>query len=332
MDLPLLSAIFLAFALTLYVLLDGFDLGVGALLLVQRDERLRDRMVDAIAPVWDGNETWLIMAGVALLAAFPVAYGMLLPALYLPLVVMLLSLGIRGVSFEFRHQSTINRRRWDAAFAGGSVVAAAAQGVIIGALIQGIHVEGRTFGGSPFDVFTPFSALTAITSLAGRVTQGAGWLCLKGEPDTRRLARACLRWSPIIFLALAGGTSALAATVQADVAQRWREHPVPFFLLAASFTSCGLLMTRAARREDSADSTPFVFGQAMVALALVGLVGTVFPDIVPFRVSLWSAASGTGSQVFLLIGALVVTPVVLAYSAFAYWVFRGKTPVDGWDG
>lgn len=329
MDLPLLSATFLAFALTLYVLLDGFDLGVGALLLVQRDQRLRDRMVDAIAPVWDGNETWLIMAGVTLLAAFPVAYGILLPALYLPLIVMLLSLGLRGVSFEFRHQSAFNRRRWDAVFAIGSVVATAAQGVILGALVQGVHVEGEAFAGAPLDAFTPFTMLTALTLLAGRVTQGAGWLCLKGEPGTRRLARARLRWSAIVFVALGGATGGLAAIVQPDIAQRWRDHPVSFSALAVIFIACGLLVARAARREDSADTAPFILAEAMVACALVGVVGILYPNVVPFRMNLWNAASGTGSQVFLLIGALVVTPVVLAYSAFAYWVFRGKTPVDG---
>jgi cytochrome d ubiquinol oxidase subunit II len=210
-------------------------------------------------------------------------------------------------------------------------VAAAAQGVIMGALIQGIRVEKSAFAGSPLDAFTSFSAITALTFLAGSTMQGAGWLCLKGEPATRRLARARLRWLPIVFLGLAAGASALAAMVQPGVAQRWREHPVPLSLLALGFAACGLLTTWAARREDSADSTPFLFGQGMLALALVGLVGIAFPNVVPFRVSLWSAASGSGSQVFLLIGAAAVTPVVLAYSAFAYWTFRGKTPVDGWE-
>src|SRR6202162_2780068 len=147
MNLPLLSALFTAFALSLYVLLDGFDLGVGALLLAQSDERLRDRMVDSITPTWDGNETWLIMAGVALLAAFPIAYGILLPAFYLPLIAMLLALGLRGVSFEFRYQGLRGRPAWDAAFSIGSIVAALMQGLIVGGLILGVTIEGERFGG-----------------------------------------------------------------------------------------------------------------------------------------------------------------------------------------
>ncbi len=145
MDLPLISALFMLFALTMYVMLDGFDLGVGALLLAQRDEQVRDRMVDAIAPTWDGNETWLIMAGVTLLAGFPLAYGILIPALYVPVVIMLLSLGLRGVSFEFRHNSRTSRRRWDVVFAAGSVVAGLAQGVMVGGLIQGVNVDRNAF-------------------------------------------------------------------------------------------------------------------------------------------------------------------------------------------
>src|SRR5258705_1257172 len=163
MDLPLVAALFMLFALTMYVVLDGFDLGVGALLLAQRDEQVRNRMVDAIAPTWDGNETWLIMAGITLLAGFPLAYGILLPAFYIPIVVMLISLGLRGVSFEFRHNSSSSRRRWDVVFAAGSLAAGLAQGVIVGGLIHGLRVEGNTFPGSPFDNFRPLCVLTAVT-------------------------------------------------------------------------------------------------------------------------------------------------------------------------
>src|ERR1700704_3071368 len=202
MDLPLLSALFMLFALAMYVVLDGFDLGVGALLLAQRDERVRDRMVDAIAPTWDGNETWLIMAGVTLLAGFPIAYGILLPALYIPIIAMLLSLGLRGVSFEFRHNSKTSRRRWDVVFAGGSVVAGLAQGVIVGGLIQGVSVNRNAFAGSPLDTFSPFSILIGVTVVAGYATLAVGWLRLKGEDATRAFARSHQRWIPIAFLGL----------------------------------------------------------------------------------------------------------------------------------
>jgi cytochrome bd ubiquinol oxidase subunit II len=188
MDLPLLSALFAAFALSLYVMLDGFDLGVGVLLLAQSDEQLRDRMVDSITPTWDGNETWLIMTGVALLAAFPIAYGILLPAFYLPLIAMLLALGLRGVSFEFRYQVERGRWAWDVAFGLGSIIAALMQGFIVGGLIQGVAVDGERFSGSVFDVFQPFSLLVAVSVLAGYMVLGGGWLHLKATRNLHGFA------------------------------------------------------------------------------------------------------------------------------------------------
>src|SRR5258705_957311 len=203
MDLPLVAALFMLFALTMYVLLDGFDLGVGALLLAQRDEQARNRMVDAIAPTWDGNETWLVMAALTMLAGFPRAYGILIPAFFIPVVLMLMSLGLRGVCFEFRHNSAMSRRRWDVVFAGGSLVAALAQGLIVGGLIQGVDTDLDSFGGSPFDTFSPFCLLIGVTVLAGYATLGVGWLRLKGEDATRAFARSNQRWIPLAFLLLA---------------------------------------------------------------------------------------------------------------------------------
>ena len=331
MDLPLLSALFLLFALTLYVVLDGFDLGVGVLLFAQGDQRVRDRMVDAIAPTWDGNETWLIMAGITLFAGFPVAYSVLLPAFYLPLVTMLLSLGLRGVSFEFRHHSAHSRRRWDAVFGCGSLFAALAQGVIVGGLIQGVRIENGTFAGGPADIFTPFCALTSVTVLAGYATLGASWLRLKGQGETRRFAGARLRWLALVFLGLTILTSVVAADVQPELAMVWERHPVALSLLAIVFASCAALIASAARRDDVADGVAFALAMVMVLSGMASLGFAFFPDVIPFRVSLWEAASGTASHVFLLIGAGVVTPVVLGYSAFAYSVFRGKTPTEGWE-
>ena len=218
MDLPLLSALFAAFAITLYVMLDGFDLGVGAMLLAQTDERLRDQMVDSIMPTWDGNETWLIMAGVALLAAFPIAYGVLLPAFYLPLIIMLLALGLRGVSFEFRFQAIGARRFWDLAFGLGSIVAALMQGLIVGGLIQGVTVSGERFGGSVFDVFRPFRAARRRYD-ARRLHRS--WCRLapsESDPDAAEaLPNAVFAWRCRCFAALAVATCAVAVFVQPGV-------------------------------------------------------------------------------------------------------------------
>jgi cytochrome d ubiquinol oxidase subunit II len=330
MNLPLLSGLFMLFALTMYVMLDGFDLGVGALLLAQRDEAVRNRMVDAIAPTWDGNETWLIMAGVTLLAGFPIAYGILLPAFYIPVIVMLLSLGLRGVSFEFRHNSNASRRRWDVVFAGGSLVAGLAQGVIIGGLILGVSVDRGAFAGSPFDTFSPFSILVGVTVVTGYATLGVGWLRLKGEGATRAFARRYQRWLPIAFLLLTIISVLVATGVQPKLGATWREHWVGLSFCLVAFTSFALGIAKVAGRDDADDRIGFGLALAMMLTGMVALGLSFFPNVIPFRVSLLDAASNTESHEFVLVGALIATPVILTYTAFAYRVFHGKTPAEGW--
>jgi cytochrome d ubiquinol oxidase subunit II len=330
MDLPLLSAAFAAFALTLYVMLDGFDLGVGALLLLQSDEHLRDQMVDSILPTWDGNETWLVMTGVTLLAAFPVAYGIVMPAFYLPVIVMLLALGLRGVSFEFRYQVAGKRRRfWDVAFSFGSIVAASMQGLIVGGLIQGVAVTGDDFSGSVSDTFRPFPLVAAATVLAGYVVLGSSWLHLKATERLRSFADRILRLANPTFAGLATATCVAAASVQPGVEAAWVAHAAPLIVIAVLFfvTAAALMVAIGGR----SDVLPFTLALVLVALGIAGTVRVIFPDIVPFRLSLWAAASSPLSHVFLLIGATIVTPVVLAYTAFAYRLFRGKTPEKGWE-
>jgi cytochrome d ubiquinol oxidase subunit II len=330
MDLPLLSALFLVFALTIYVMLDGFDLGVGALLLAQRDERVRDRMVDAIAPTWDGNETWLIMAAITLLAGFPRAYGILLPAFYIPIIIMLLALGLRGVSFEFRHNSATARRRWDTVFAGGSLVAGFAQGVVIGGLLQGVDADLDSFGGSPLDTFAPFCLLTGAAVVAGYATLGVGWLRLKGDDETRVFARRQQRWLPLVFLVLTFASAVVAATAHTNLVASWRDHRVALSACLLAFTGCALAIAWTGGRDDADDRIGFALALAMTLSALAALGLSFFPNVVPFRLTLWQASSAPSTQKFLLIGAFATTPVVLAYSAFAYRVFRGRTPAEGW--
>jgi cytochrome d ubiquinol oxidase subunit II len=330
MDLPLLSALFLLFALTMYVMLDGFDLGVGALLLAQRDQHVRDRMVDAIAPTWDGNETWLIMAAITLLAGFSRAYGILLPAFYIPVILMLLALGLRGVSIEFRHNSATARRRWDMVFAGGSLVAGLAQGVIVGGLLQGVDTDLDSFGGSPVDTFSPFCLLAGVTVVAGYATLGVGWLRLKGDDATRAFARRHQRWVPLGFLALTIITGVTAAILQPNLAVSWLDHRIALSVCLVAFIGCALGITLAASRNDADDRLGFGLALAMMLSGVVALGLSFFPNIVPFRLTLWEAASPSSTQEFLLIGAAVATPVVLAYTAFAYRVFRGRTPAEGW--
>jgi cytochrome d ubiquinol oxidase subunit II len=330
MDLPLFCAGFAALSLALYVLLDGFDLGVGALLLLQPNEKSRNHMVDSITPTWDGNETWLIMTGVTLLAAFPIAYGILMPALYIPIIVMLLALGLRGVSFEFRAQMKLYRRRWDVVFAIGSIVAACMQGLVLGALIEGISVDGVAFSGSVFDCFRPFPVLCALCVLEGYVVLGGCWLQFKTSALLQGFSVRTLRIALPLFLVTFFVVAGLALYVQTGIRTAWQTHPLllgttSFTLLIAAF----ILLSSIGKRPDL---RPLIAGMVMIASGIAGLAILLFPMVVPFRVSIWSASSSCLSQIFLLAGAVVVTPVVLGYSFFAYWVFRGKTPEKGWDG
>ncbi len=330
MDLPLISAFFLAFALTLYVFLDGFDLGVGILLLFQSDPASRDHMVDSITPTWDGNETWVIMAGITLFAAFPIAYSILLPALYLPIILMLLALGFRGVSFEFRVQTTRHRRKWDVAFAIGSLVAAFMQGLIAGCLIQGVKVRDLRFNGSVLDVLHPLPVISGVTLAVGYTVLGGGWLRLKSNLLLQEFARRTTRVSAPVFAVLFGIACLYAAQVQPGVRSQWALHPIALSCLLGLFAiAAGALAVLAERVRPA---ILLILGLFLFVVVISGLAWIVFPNIVPFSVSLWDAASSSTSQDFVLIGAIIVTPVVLGYSAFAYWIFRGRTPEKGWEG
>ena len=329
MNLPLFSAAFLAFALTLYLLLDGFDLGVGILLLFQPDPASRDHMVDSITPTWDGNETWIIMAGITLLAAFPIAYSILLPALYLPVILMLLALGFRGVSFEFRVQTSRHRRKWDVAFAIGSLVAAFMQGLIAGCLIQGVKVRDLRFAGSVLDILHPLPIISGVTLAVGYTVLGGGWLRLKSNLLLQEFARRSLRVSVPVFAVLFGIACLYSAQIQPGVRSQWTLHPIALPCLLGLFAiAVGAL---AVLTERVRPAIPLVLGLFLFVVGISGMALIVFPNIVPFSVSLWDAASSSASQEFVLIGATIVTPVVLGYSAFAYWVFRGRTPEKGWE-
>ena len=330
MDLPLFSAAFLAFALTLYVFLDGFDLGVGILLLFQSDPASRDHMVDSITPTWDGNETWIIMAGITLLAAFPIAYSILLPALYLPVILMLLALGFRGVSFEFRAQTSRHRRKWDVAFAIGSLVAAFMQGLITGCVIQGVKVRDLRFAGSVLDILHPLPIISGVTLVVGFTVLGGGWLRLKSNLLLQEFGRRSLRVAAPVFAALFGIVCLYAAQIQAGVRSQWALHPIALSSLLVLFAIAARAL--AVLTEGVRPAIPLILGLFLFVVAISGMALIVFPNVVPFRVSLWDAASSSASQKFVLIGAIIVTPVVLGYSAFAYWIFRGRTPEKGWEG
>jgi cytochrome bd ubiquinol oxidase subunit II len=322
LDLSLLCAAAITLALSFYVLLDGFDLGVGALLLTTKNESWRNTMVASVAPTWDGNETWLIMAAVALLGGFPIAYGVLLPAVYLPVLVMLMALGCRGVSFEFRVQPLARTGLWDRAFAWGSIIAALCQGIVVGALLTGVNVVDGRFAGSVLDLLRPFPLLMGLVLLAGYVTLGAAWVAFRTTGSVRLHAQRWLRGLIPIFAVLAVLAVAFAAAVQPAIGARWELLGNLFVFLGLGFLVALVLAHRAIVHRD--DAVPFLYVVLAFVFALIGLVAVIYPDAIPFRISLREAASPPGSQLFLLVGIALVMPVVLGYSAFAYYVFRGK--------
>ena len=330
MDLTSIWAGIIALAIALYVVMDGFDLGIGILFPRFKVGRERDMAMNAIAPVWDGNETWLVLGGGGLMAAFPLAYAIVLPALYAPLIAMLLGLVFRGVAFEFRWRDPAHRPTWDIAFCLGSIVATFAQGITLGALLQGLHIEGRHYAGGWFDWLTPFSLLTGLSLLIGYALLGACWLVWRTEgplhKDARRLAQIL---TPAMLVAI-GAVSLATPFLEGQYFQRWFAWPgllvaVPMPLLVAG---AGLMLWRAVARGQ--DHAPFGWALAMFGLSMAGLAVSIWPDVIPGRVTIWEAAAPANSQVFMLIGVAIMLPLILAYTGWAYWVFRGKVGEEGY--
>ncbi len=329
-DLTVVWALIIAFAVAAYVVMDGFDLGIGILFPLFPVGRERDRAMNAIAPVWDGNETWLVLGGGGLLAAFPLAYAIILPALYAPLIAMLLGLVFRGVAFEFRWRDARHRKAWDSGFFLGSLIATFAQGVTLGALIQGITVEGRAYAGGWWEWLTPFSLLTGASLVAGYALLGAGWLIWKADGELQAQARGLARRLLPALLAAIGLVSLSTPFVEPQYFERWFEAPglfvaVPMPLLVAATAFLGWRSLGRGR-----DWAPFVWSLILFGLTLAGLGISIWPDVIPGRVSIWDAAAPYSSQLFMLAGALVLIPLILAYTAWSYWVFRGKVGEEGY--
>lgn len=329
-DLTLVWAAIISFAVAAYVVMDGFDLGIGILFPGFRVGGERDMAMNSIAPVWDGNETWLVLGGGGLLAAFPLAYAIILPALYAPLTAMLLGLIFRGVAFEFRWRDPAHRAFWDVAFCGGSLVATLSQGIVLGALLQGIEVNGRAYGGGWWDWLSPFSLLTGISLVIGYALLGSGWLIWKTvgplQADARRLTRPLC----IAMLVAIAAVSAYTPFLEGQYYQRWFAFPgalvaVPIPLLVG-ITALYLWKSI----DGPRDGLPFLLTLILFGLSMVGLAISIYPDVIPGRVTIWEAAAPERSQIFMLVGAAVMVPVILAYTIWAYWVFRGKVDEAGY--
>jgi cytochrome bd ubiquinol oxidase subunit II len=321
--LPVIWAALIGTAVAMYVILDGFDLGIGILFPFSKSESERDQMMRSIAPFWDGNETWLVLGGAGLLVAFPTAYAVIMPAFYLPVIVMLLALIFRGVSFEFRLVSE-SKTAWNFAFIAGSTLAAFSQGVILGALIQGVKVENGAFAGGHFDWATPFAFLCGLALIAGYALLGATWLIMKTEGAVAERARGQAKICLLLVLAFMAVVSLWTPLSIPRIAERWFSLPNFYFLwpvpTITGLIAYGLWRAIEARR----DVLPFVASIALFLLGYLGLVISSYPHIVPPSLTVWQTAAAPSSQIFMLIGTLFLLPIILGYIVFIYWVFRGK--------
>ncbi len=329
LDLPFIWAGLIAVAVLAYVLLDGFDLGVGILFAFIKGEKNRDQMMNSVAPVWDGNETWLVLGGGGLFAVFPLAYAIIMPALYAPLMVMLLGLIFRGVAFEFRWKTKRGQFLWDWAFAGGSTFAGFAQGVALGALVQGIPVADRAYAGGWWNWLTPFSVLTGVALVVGYTLLGATWLILKTEGEVQDSAYRAARWvgpATLLFILIFSAWTPFLNDIYLHRWLAWPQVllvvPVPMMVLI----SAALLLRGILHRHEL---SPFLSALSLFVVSFIGLGISFYPHIVPNSLTIWEAAAPENSLGFLLVGAVVLIPTILVYTAYAYWVFRGKVKAEG---
>jgi cytochrome d ubiquinol oxidase subunit II len=328
LDLVPIWTFILGVGVFLYVLLDGFDLGVGILFGFAPDTRSRNLIMNSIAPIWDGNETWLILGSVGLMAAFPLAFAIIIPAVYFPIAIMLLALVFRGVAFEFRYRDADHKSFWDQGFSWGSVIATFAQGIVLGAFIQGFKVDGRHFAGSSFDCFTPFSLLTGLALVLGYALLGAGWLVLKTDGEIQVRARRHGRIALVGVLVAVGAVSIWTPLADPDIAHRWFSWPNLIFLAPVPVVTAviAFFVWRSLNRQSEAG--PFIGAIGLFLMSYLGIAISLWPMIVPHHYTLREAASSQSTQAFLLVGTLFLLPIILLYTAWSYWVFRGKVRAD----
>jgi cytochrome d ubiquinol oxidase subunit II len=324
--LPVIWAALIGTAVVMYVILDGFDLGVGILFPFARNEMERDQMMRSVAPFWDGNETWLVLGGGGLWVAFPKAYAVIMPALYLPVIVMLLALVFRGVAFEFRAVS--HSKTWlNAAFTIGSTLATFAQGVILGGLIQGVTVHDGAFAGDPFDWATPFAALCGLSLIAGYGLLGATWLTMKAEGPVGERARGQAKVLLLTVLVFMVAVSLWTPITEPRIAARWFSLPNFYFLWPIPVVTALIAFLTWRWIETGREVPPFLATIALFLLGFLGLAISNFPYLVPPSLTVWDTAAAPASQIFMLLGTLLLLPIVLGYIGFVYWLFRGKVRV-----
>lgn len=330
LDLSIIWFVIIVFATLMYIVMDGFDLGIGILFPFTRSPQDRDLMVNSVAPVWDGNETWLVLGGAGLFGAFPLAYAVIIDALTIPLTLMLVGLIFRGVAFEFRFNATPSHRPfWDKAFMCGSILATFCQGIVVGAVINGFEVTGRTYSGGPFSWLTPFTLFCGVGLVVAYALLGATWLVMKSESTLQNTMRRTARGLLLTLLAVIAVISLWTPLVHSQIAERWFSLPNLYYLLPVPLLViiASALLWRHLRR-DASHVQPFILTLVLIFLGFSGLGISIWPAIIPPSITLWQAAAPEQSQEFMLIGALFIIPVILVYTFWSYYVFRGKVPQD----
>jgi cytochrome d ubiquinol oxidase subunit II len=328
LDLVPLWTLIIGFGVFMYVLLDGFDLGVGILFPLMRNEAERSLAMNSVAPIWDGNETWLVLGGVALLAVFPVAFAVIIPAVYFPILLMLLGLIFRGVAFEFRMKTLRARHWWDRSFFTGSLVATYFQGVVLGTFVEGFEVQGRTFAGTSLDWLQPFPLLTGVGLVFGYMLLGATWLVMKTEGELQQWARrrgVVALYGVVAFIAMVSIWTPLA---HPGIATRWFSFPNIVYLAPVPIVTAAIAIGTWRGLRRTADTWPFIGAMALFAMGYLGLAISIVPYIVPYSITLWQAASSPSTQAFLLIGTLFLLPIIFVYTGWSYYVFRGKVSAE----
>ena len=326
-DLSLIWVGIIGLGVLIYVILDGFDLGIGILFPFIQSSEERDVMMNTVAPVWDGNETWMVLGGAGLFAAFPLVYSTVLSALYMPIILMVTALIFRGVAFEFRFKANRTKYLWDQAFIWGSILSSFLQGVILGAYIQGIQTTHGIFSGSGLDWFTPFALFTGLGVVAMYAALGCGWLIMKTDHELQdKMYRLMPKLIIVLFIVFAG-VSLYTPLTHPEIAARWFAlpnllyfSPVPILVLLFTF-----LILKACKQGQ--DFKPFIYTLALVFLAFTGFVISLWPNIIPPSVTIWEAAAPYSSQKFALFGAVILIPIIIAYTILSYWVFRDKVRI-----